>query len=104
MGIGSCIAAVGIATLLAGLESTASFTFGIAGFVAAFLYYRLPDVVFDGDVAPKAIVTSEHEDGLTDQEYARRLAIHGERNELREQKIEERRKKQERKAKGGRTF
>jgi hypothetical protein len=104
VGIGSCIAAVGIATALAGLESTGVFAVGIAGVVAAVLYYRLPDVVFDGDVAPKSIVTHEHEDGLSDEEYSRRLAIHSERNELQEEKREERRKKRERKANAGRTF
>lgn len=69
----------------------------------------MPDVVFDPDVAPKSVVTETHEDGLTSEEYARRLAIHHERNELKDERIEKRRREQERKTKAnarssGHTF
>ena len=105
MGVATFFGTIGIATVLAGLESTGVFVAFVGVVVAAAIDRYTPDVVFDGDVAPKAIVTEEHEDGLSQAEYARRLAIHSERNELKEEKIEKRRKKQKAKAQSNRrTF
>lgn len=107
MGVATLFGTIAVTTALAGLESTGLFVALVGVAVAAAIDRYAPDVVFDGDVAPKAIVTHEHEDGLTEAEYARRLAIHSERGDLKEEKIEARRKKQRAKAKsggGGRTF
>lgn len=87
---------IGVTTLLAGLELVAMYI-GVLTIVAvAVVVDRIPDVVFDGDVAPAATVTRSHTPGMSDAEYARRKAIHGERNDLREEKIEEKRKERER--------
>jgi hypothetical protein len=103
--VGTTTAAAGVTGALAGFTKAGAFVVAVAVAVAVAIDRHAPDVVFDADVAPKAIVTHEHEDGLTDAEYARRLAIHSERNELKEEKIEARRKKQRAKAKGDkRTF
>jgi hypothetical protein len=105
MGVATLFGTIGIATALGGLESTGLFVAVVGVAVAAAIDRYAPDVVFDGDVAPKAIVVEEHEPGMSGDEYARRLAIHSKRNEVKEEKIEKRRKEHERKAKANRrTF
>lgn len=92
---------VGVATALAGLEYAGAFVALAGAVVAATVYRHAPDSVFEAP-APTAIVTKSSTDGMTEGEVDRRLSIHAEREELREEKIERRRKRQERKSKSGR--
>jgi len=105
MGVATFFTSIAVTTALAGLELVGVFV-GLAGAGAAAAICRYaPDVVFNADVDPKAIVTRSEVPGMNDNVYARRFAIHAAREDLREEKIEQYRKKQERKAKSNRqTF
>lgn len=105
MGVATFFGTIGIATALGGLESTGLFVAIVGGVLAGAIHRYTPDVVFDGDVTPSATVTRSEVPGMKESVYARRIAIHGEREDLREEKIEQERKKRERKAKAERdTF
>jgi len=99
-GVGAAFSFVGIATALAGLESTASFVAIVGGFVSGLCYYRLPDAVFE---SPPDVVTETKSTtpGMTEQEVYRTLAIHAERQDLKEEKIEREQKRRERRSKHG---
>jgi hypothetical protein len=99
-GVGAAFAAVGIAAVLAGVESTAWFVGVVGGIVTVLCYYWLPDVVFD---PPPDVVTETRSStpGMTEREVYRTLAIHGERQDLKEEKIEQERKRRERRANYG---
>lgn len=88
-----------VAALLAAY--TASYAVGVvwvALTVATIGAYRAPDFVFE---APDPAFERGKivEDGLTDREVMRRFAIHTEREDYRAEKIQEERKRSERKAK-----
>jgi len=97
--VGAAFGTIGIATALAGLESTGLFVAFVGVVVAAAIDRHAPDVVFDGDVDPKATVTRSSTPGMSEREVYRRLTIHGEREDLKQEKIEKKRKRQERQAK-----
>lgn len=101
MGVATFFGTIGIATALAGLESTALFLAFVGGMVAVAIDQYVPDVVFDGDVAPTATVTKSRVEGMTQNELNRRMLIHTKREEVKEEKLEKRRKRQERKQKAG---
>lgn len=83
---------------LAGLEYAGAFVALTGNALAGAFYRYAPDSLFETP-RPKAIVTKSSTDGMTDAEVDRRLSIHTEREQLREKKIERRRKRQERKSK-----
>lgn len=98
MGIASAFTYVGIAAILSGLRAAGVFVIATGAAFGWAAHEYLPDVAFERPPS-KAIVTRSRVDGMSEQEVFRRLAIHGEREDLKEEKIEKRRKRQERKAK-----
>lgn len=98
MGVHTFGTTVGVTAALAGLEWVGLYVGFLWWFVAFAIYRYAPDFVFE-EPAPKAVVTYSETPGMSEGEYHRRLAIHSEREELKEEKIEKRRKRQERKAK-----
>lgn len=96
-GIGTVFFAVGVTAALAGLTAVAIY-WGALGIAAILAVDRIPDAVFEAP-AVKVKVSRSESPGMTVGEYHRRLAIHAEREELKEERIEKRRKRQERKAK-----
>lgn len=95
---GSTIGAVGIATLLAGLELTGAFVVIVAVAVAVWVDRYAPDRVFDRP-SPTVVKTSSSTPGMTENEVNRQLAIHSHRNDLRDEKVERERKRRERRRK-----
>jgi hypothetical protein len=88
----------GVTAALAGLYAPAIFVALVGVSIAVLFYRNAPDVVFD-DPPAKVIPTRSSSPGMTETEMYRRLAIHGEREDMKEEKIERERKRQRRQAK-----
>jgi len=99
MGVATFGTSIGVTAALAGLELVGLYVASIVYLIAWSCYRYTPDVVFDGDVDAKATVTQSSTPGMSEREVYRRLTIHGEREDLKQEKIEKKRKRQERQAK-----
>ena len=99
MGVATFGTTIGVTAALAGLELVGVYLTSIVYLIAWACYRYAPDVVFDGDVDPKATVTRSSTPGMSEREVYRRLTIHGEREDLKQEKIEKKRKRQERQSK-----